>query len=120
MCNFGQLNSEGRNYINVKGHESQIVTLNEGFRGYTNWHKYSERQLYALKKLIYHISSRDDIDIREGVVKWLHNGGVKKAFSFNQEAYEGKIKGLLFHNNVRKDKVDVFPQTELIDMLLTI
>lgn len=120
MCNFGQLNSEGKNYINVKGHESQIVTLNEAFRGYTNWHKYSERQLYALKKLIYHISSRDDIDIREGVVKWLHNGGAKKAFSFNQEAYEGKIKGLLLHNNVRKDKVDVFPQTELIDMLLSL
>jgi hypothetical protein len=33
---------------------------------------------------------------------------------------EGKVKGLWTHTNTRKDKVDMFPQQELIDMLLSI
>lgn len=120
VCNFGQLTEDFRNYVNIKAHESQIVTLQEEFRGYHNWHKYTERQLYALKQLILYIADRDNIDIRKGIIQWLNNGGVSKAFGFNQDAYEGKVKGLLFHANVRKDKVDMFPQPELIDMLLSL
>jgi len=120
VCNFGQLTENLKNYVNITAHESQVVKLKETFRGYTYWHKYTDRQLHALKQLIIYIAERDNIDIRKGIVEWLNKDGVSKAFAFNQEAYEGKVKGLLFHCTVRKDKVDMFPQSELIDMLLTL
>jgi len=41
-----------------------------------------------------------------------------EAFEWNADAYYGKVKGLWTHTNTRKDKVDMFPQPELIDMLL--
>ena len=43
-----------------------------------------------------------------------------KAFEFNSDAYYGRIKGMWTHTNTRKDKTDMFPQQELIDMLLSL
>ena len=34
--------------------------------------------------------------------------------------YYGKVKGMWTHTNTRKDKSDMFPQQELIDMLLSL
>jgi len=42
------------------------------------------------------------------------------AFEFNEDAYYGRVKGLWTHTNTRKDKTDMFPQTELLDMLLSL
>ena len=42
------------------------------------------------------------------------------AFEFNEDAFYGKVKGLLTHTNTRKDKFDMFPQDELIDMLVSL
>ena len=49
----------------------------------------------------------------------IRNNGVK-AFEFNRDAYNGKIKGILTHTNTNKGKFDCFPQQELIDMLLSL
>lgn len=62
---------------------------------------------------------RDNIDIKLGLVSEIKEKGVK-AFEFNEDAYYGRIKGMWSHTNVRKDKVDMFPQKELIDMLLSL
>ena len=75
--------------------------------------------LKALKKLLLFISTRDDIDLSVGLIDWVKKEGAK-GFEFKQDAFEGKVKGLLTHTNVRKDKFDCFPQAELIDMLLSI
>ncbi len=42
------------------------------------------------------------------------------AFEFNNDEYNGKIKGMWTHTNIRKDKFDLFPQPNLIDMLLSL
>ena len=42
------------------------------------------------------------------------------AFEWNKAVCEGKIKGIINHTNVRKDKSDMFPQPELIEMLLSL
>jgi hypothetical protein len=117
---FGYLTDEAKTYTGTTAHNSQIIELSEKFRGYKLWHKYSDAQLISLKKLLLHISIRDGIDLKKGLVKWIHDKGAIKAFDFQQEAYDGKVKGLLTHTNVRKDKTDCFPQPELIDMLLTL
>jgi hypothetical protein len=44
-----------------------------------------------------------------------------KAFEFNEKAYNGSIKGMWTHANVRATgKSDLFPQPSLIDMLLSL
>ena len=42
------------------------------------------------------------------------------AFEWNADAYYGKVKGLWTHTNTRKDKFDMFPQPELLDMLISL
>jgi len=120
LCAFGYLTDDGKTYTGTTAHQDQIVELAEIFHKHAKWHKYSDKQLYSLKRLLQYIASRDSIDLQEGLVKWIHKMGATKAFGFQQDAYEGKVKGLLTHTNVRKDKTDCFPQQELIDMLLSL
>lgn len=119
MCSFGGLDGNHRTYTNKLCAISQSYDLEEPFRGYKSYHRYSDKQLYSLKNLILYVGVRDNIDVRNGLIKWIEKEG-RKAFEFHQDAYDGKVHGLITHANIRKDKNDVFPQKELIDMLLTI
>lgn len=119
ICAFGYLKG-GQTYVGGYAVKSQISELKEEFKGFYRWHKYSDKQLESTRKLLLMIGERDQIDLKVGLVEWIHKYGGNKAFEFQQEAYEGKVKGLLTHTNVRKDKYDNFPQPELIDMLLTL
>jgi hypothetical protein len=118
VCNFGPI-KDGKTYTGQKADLEQIVELNESFRGHKTWHRYSDKQLLVLKDLILHIANRDDIDIRKGLIGEIKKSGVK-GFEFNSDAYYGKVKGMWTHTNTRKDKSDMFPQQELIDMLLSL
>jgi hypothetical protein len=116
--NFGWLKN-GKTYAGSTAHESQIVTLPEKFRGHKTWHRYSDKQIEVLKKWILYIADRDNIDVRAGLVEEVRKNGAK-GFEFNEDAYYGKVKGMWTHTNTRKDKVDMFPQPELLDMLLSL
>ena len=118
VCNFGYV-TNGKTYAGTLVEESQIVKLDKPFRGYQEWHRYSNEQIETLRKFILYIAERDNIDVREGLISSIKEIGVD-AFEFNEDAYYGKIKGMWTHTNVRKDKTDLFPQQELIDMLLSI
>jgi hypothetical protein len=118
VCNFGPI-KDGKTYTGQKADVKQIVELNESFRGYKTWHRYSDKQILVLKDLILHIANRDGIDIRKGLISEIKKSGVK-GFDFNSDAYNGKVKGMWTHTNTRKDKSDMFPQQELIDMLLSL
>jgi|TARA_R110000824_G_scaffold114900_2_gene265732 hypothetical protein len=116
--NFGYLKS-GRTYAGQLVDDSQVVTLSEAFRGFKEWHRYSNKQIESLKKLILHIADRDNINVRDGLPSLIKKNGAK-AFEFNEDAYYGKVKGLWTHTNTRKDKFDMFPQQELLDMLVSL
>jgi hypothetical protein len=118
VCNFGYI-KDGKTYAGTTAHESQIVTLAEAFRGYKQWHRYSEAQIETLRLWILFIAERDNIDVRAGLVTEIKKNGTK-GFEFNEDAYYGKVKGMWTHTNTRKDKTDLFPQEELIDMLLSL
>ena len=118
VCNFGWV-KDGKTYAGTKVHESQIVELSKPFRGHTTWHRYSDAQIEALYKWILWIAERDSIDVRAGLPALVKEKGAD-AFEFNEDAYYGKIKGLWTHTNTRKDKVDMFPQQELMDMLTSL
>ena len=88
-------------------------------RGHKTWHRYSDAQIESLRKWILWIAERDSIDVRKGLPELIKKIGVS-AFEFNEDAYYGRIKGLWTHTNTRKDKVDMFPQKELVDMLVSL
>lgn len=138
VCNFGYLTEGGYykwtgskniwikadptlfyTYVGIPAHPAQVVELAEPFRGHKFWHRYSNRQLEIMKDWIYAVAERDNIDPRVGLQQWIKQEG-PKAFEFKPEALQGKVKGLLTHTNVRKDKFDMFPQQELLDMILSI
>jgi len=118
LCNFGWVKN-GLTWANVRADESQIVKLSKSFRGHREWHRYSDKQLKSLELWLKWIAERDNIDIREGLPKLIKSHGTG-AFEFNKDAYYGKIRGVLSHTNTRKDKFDVFPQQELMDMLTSL
>ena len=113
--NFGYI-VDGKTYAGQTASASQIVTLKEPFRGYKTWHRYSDKQIENLRLWLLWIAERDNIDIREGLPSLIKEKGAK-AFDFNSDAYYGKIKGTWTHTNTRRDKFDMFPQDELLEML---
>lgn len=118
VCNFGYV-VDGKTYAGAKVAESQIVKLSKPFRGHSLWHRYSDKQIEVLKKWIIWMAERDSIDVRSGLPKLIKKNGAD-AFEFNDDAFYGKVKGLWTHTNTRKDKVDMFPQQELMDMLVSL
>lgn len=119
ICNFGYL-KDGKTYTGTLADQSQIVTLDSPFRGFLDWHKYSDEQINSVRELLFYISNRDNIDLHEGLYRWINEDGAMKAFDFHEDAYEGKVKGLLSHSNIRKDKFDCSPQPNLIDMIVSL
>ena len=118
VCNFGWI-KDGKTYAGTKVVDSQLVELAEPFRGFKTWHKYSDDQIEALDKWIRWMGERDGIDIRAGLPALVKEKGAA-AFEFNEDAYYGKVKGIWTHTNTRKDKYDMFPQQELLDMLASL
>ena len=118
VCNFGYV-KDGKTYAGATVADSQIVKLSKPFRGFSTWHKYSDKQIEVLKKWILWMGDRDGIDIRAGLPALIKKKGAD-AFEFNEDAFYGKVKGLWTHTNTRKDKFDMFPQQELLDMLVSL
>lgn len=116
--NFGYV-VNGKAYQGTSVDKSQIVTLKEPFRGHKTWHRYSDKQIEAIRLWLLWIAERDNIDIRKGLPEWVKEKGAA-GFEFNSDAYYGKVKGVLTHTNTRKDKFDMFPQQELLDMLTSL
>jgi len=120
ICSMGYLDSNYRTYVGSKCLSSQISKLGDPFKGYIFWHKYSDKQVEILGKWIKLIGERDGIDMRVGLQDWIKKYGPTKAFGFHQDAYEGKVRGLLTHTNVRKDKWDCYPDPNLVDMIMSL
>jgi hypothetical protein len=118
VCNFGWIKN-GKTYVNTIAHSSQVVTLAKPFRGHKTWHRYSDTQISKLKDLILFIANRDSIDVRKGLPELIKSRGVD-AFDFFDVSYVTNNPGLWNHTNVRRDKTDMFPQPELVDMLLSL
>lgn len=116
--NFGYI-KDGKTYAGTIAHKDQIVTLAKPFKGFKDWHRYSDAQIESLRLWMHFIAERDGIDIRAGLPALVKEKGAD-AFLFNADAYYGKVKGVWTHTNTRKDKFDMFPQQELLDMLMSL
>lgn len=117
-CCMGHV-KDGKVYTGAKIAPSQVTTLQKPFRGFTQFHRYSDKQLESLRKLLLYIGERDNIDLHTGLYQWIKKEGAG-AFDYHADAYNGKVKGIVTHANIRPDKEDMFPQPELIDMILSL
>lgn len=109
ICAWGQLTLKDGKFYNYVGGvvpESEVCTLAEPFRGYKHYHKYSTAQICAVKELLKLWRDKYNIPLSYNENMW----------DVNKDAMSGKA-GVWAHVSCRKDKVDVFPQPELIDML---
>lgn len=115
ICNYGPLTigKDGRfyNYVNKPISESDVVELEKEFRGYKYWEKYTDAQLESTRKLILYLQSKWSIEIEKGIYD-------EKWFEYNSEFFT--LGGLRSHSQVRRDKYDIFPQKEMIQMLNSI
>ena len=118
VCCMGQI-VNGKTYVNTPADPSQVVKLAKPFRGFQFWHKYSDAQIEALKQWILFVAEKYGIDPRVGLVEYVKAKGAD-GFDVYDPARAEKIPGMYSHTNVLRGKVDMFPQQELIDMLLSL
>jgi hypothetical protein len=118
ICSIGCL-TKGKTYVNTDVNSNQICTLDKPFRGFSQFHKYSEKQLQSLKILTLQLADKYDIDLHEGLYKWVKEKGAD-GFNRIDGGYVERHKGLYTHTNLTSQKTDCFPQPELIDMLLSL
>jgi|TARA_R110000868_G_scaffold350691_4_gene611995 hypothetical protein len=118
VCCMGQI-VDGKTYVGTKADPSQIVKLAKPFRGFQYWHRYSDLQINTLRNWILFMANKYNIDPRIGLVEWVKAKGAD-GFDVLDLAKVDKTPGMYSHTNVMKGKVDMFPQQELIDMLLSL
>ena len=122
LNNFGYLVKKNGKFYNYVGGEvpaHQVCDLGYKFRGHQYYHLYSDKQIESLRLLIPHIvKTYPKIDISKGLPNLLRSGFTPvNAFEFNEDAYYARTFGLWTHTNIRKDKSDLSPQANLIEML---
>lgn len=139
ICSAGRLTERNGKYYtwyNAEVHPDQVCTLDVPYKGTKYFHKYSEKQIESLKALLILLSEKHGIDLQVGVIGDLKKNMINNktagpspnlqlinanaAFEYSELACQGKVVGLLTHGQVRKDKDDVHPQRNLIEMLLTL
>ena len=121
ICNMGYLKSKDfTTYVKSKCKEDQVIELPEHFRGKLHWHAYSEKQIKETEKWIRYVGERDSVDIRLGLKQFIKKFGPTKGFEFQEDAFYGRIKGLLTHTNIRKDKMDCYPHPDFVDMIMSL
>jgi hypothetical protein len=118
VCCMGQI-VNGKTYVNTPANPDQIVKLAKPFRGFQFWHKYSDAQITALKQWILFVAEKYGIDPRIGLIEYVRAKGAD-GFDVFDPARAEKVPGMYSHTNVLRGKVDMFPQQELIDMLLSL
>jgi hypothetical protein len=121
ICNMGYLDSSTKKtYVNSICQKDQITELDQMFKGKMHWHSYSDKQIKETEKWIRYVGERDQIDVRLGLKQFIQKYGAIKGFDFQEDAYYGKVEGLLTHTNVRKDKWDCYPHPDFVDMIMSL
>lgn len=121
ICSGGGLKKENgvwKTWFGETVESSQVCELEEPFRGYHAFQAYSDEQLKSLRALLIYLSEKHGISLQVGMQEMMRKN--QNAFEFNKDIYEGRVKGLINHTNVRVDKSDTFPQPQLIDLILSL
>jgi N-acetyl-anhydromuramyl-L-alanine amidase AmpD len=112
ICNYGYLTlgKDGRfyNYVNRPVMDSEVVKLDKPFRGYEYWEKYTDAQIESTRNLLVYLIIKWNIKIE---------GKIYGENWFDYDLSKLSNGGIRSHTQVRRDKFDIFPQKEMIQML---
>lgn len=109
IANWGSLSLKNGKLVTYTGKEiapELAVKLPQKFRGFDTWEKYTPEQIKALSELLPYLMAKFKIPIQAD----------RKNFWEYQDPFKLK-PGIWSHSTVRKDKIDIFPQQELIDLV---
>ena len=109
VCNWGMLKEKDGKFYNYVGgvvNPSYVTTLEQPYKGYLHWYKYTDAQIESLRQLVEYLCETYNIpkDYREEI------------FGLDKAAFNGE-RGIFTHNSVRKDKADIYPCPRMIQML---
>lgn len=113
ICAWGQLTEKGGkfyNYVNKEVPKEEICGLEEKYKGYRFFHKYSDEQIRSVENLLKYWGELYNIPL---------NYNHERMWDVSVEALSCE-PGVYTHNSVRRDKIDIFPQPEMIQMLKNI
>jgi N-acetyl-anhydromuramyl-L-alanine amidase AmpD len=97
------------NYVHQQVPESQVVKLDQPYRGYLYYHEPSDAQIQSLRVLIQALAQAN------GIV--LNKGRVFTAIDFEKDIAKASTHAVAFHSSYRLDKWDWSPMPKLIKML---
>lgn len=109
ICNWGYLKEKNGKFVNYVGIEipmKDVTKLDKPFKGYQFWQSYTKEQIESTKELLLY---------------WNEIYGIP--LDYNEDIWDVSKRalaaepGVFTHNSVRKDKSDVYPHPELIEML---
>lgn len=109
LISWGGLKTVNGKCFNAYGKEvvnESVTILDKEYRGYTAFHSYTKEQIESVRKLLLYWSDKYSIPLT------YH----ENMFEVNKDALTG-VKGVWAHTSFRTDKSDLFPQTEMIEML---
>jgi hypothetical protein len=106
---WGGLTYKDGKYLNAYGKPiaSDLEVVECKWRGFTHFQKYSKAQIQALSELLPELMKANNIP----------NYGIKDGnLDVRLDALKGE-KGIFSHSSYRKDKSDLYPDKDLINML---
>ena len=110
ICNWGYLKevSKGKfvNYVGREIPKKNVIKLDAPYKGFQYWHSYTKEQIESTKELLLYWNETYGIPLDYNEDIWAVS---KRALAAEPGVYT--------HNSVRKDKTDVYPHPELIEML---
>jgi N-acetylmuramoyl-L-alanine amidase len=81
ICNYGPLsrsrNGKFINYVNSEVPADQVVKLDQPFRGFLYYHRYTDAQMAALKQLLQMLATEFRIDLKKGLQEWIKKETLK-------------------------------------------
>lgn len=104
IANYGALDKNGKTYTGKVIDPDKRVAVN--FRNKTLWERYTDEQIAALKILLPFLILKFKIPLQDNLTK----------FWEYQNPFQLK-SGIYSHTTVRKDKIDIFPQKEIVDLV---
>lgn len=112
ICSYGALTQKGGKWVTYTGREiqaAQSVRLDAPFRGYQVWEAYTPAQIASLKLLLPYLISRFGIQLQ-----------VDRKNFWEYKNPATLPPGVYSHSTVRKDKIDIFPQKELVELVYSL
>jgi hypothetical protein len=134
ICNYGGCTKGGyyvgnkwqvmksMSFYNAYGTEmpaDQIYDLGWTYRFHQYFHRYTEKQVEQTRRLLIDVRDTYGIDITQGLPALIRKNGVEKAFVYIPD-YVNATPGLYAHGSIFAGKNDIFPQQEMIDMMMSL